>query len=216
MIGPKKTITHQIEFNNYSSHQVAFLLIFFMLFFFSSSAQLPDQQIHDFKSGRVKNDTSYIYWLPYSPGKSFFLIQGWESKHSHKGELALDFKMRTGTSIYAAREGIVTEIKEDASKGGLKDEFLNEGNHILIQHSDGTIGGYWHLQKNGALIELGDIVKKGQLIALSGNTGYSAFPHLHFWVYKKEGAFKTLPTRFVTKNGIRYLRPGKYYQSVHE
>ena len=168
------------------------------------------------KSGRVKKDTSYVYWLPYGPCKKFLLIQGWQSNMSHKGELSLDFKMKTGTSIYAAREGIVTEVKEDAEQGGLKDEFLDDGNHIVISHNDGSVAGYWHLQHNGALVSLGDTIKKGQLIALSGNTGYSAFPHLHFWVYKNEGGFKTIPTRFVTKKGVIYLRPGRYYKSMHE
>jgi len=176
-------------------------------------SQLSDQEIHDLKGGRVKKDTSYVYWLPFKPGKKFLLIQGWQSNMSHKGELSLDFKMKTGTSIYAAREGIVTEVKEDAEHGGLKDEYLNDGNHIVIKHNDGSEAGYWHLQHNGALVSLGDTIKKGQLIALSGNTGYSAFPHLHFWVYKNEDGFKTIPTRFVTKKGVIYLRPGRYYRN---
>ena len=188
------------------------------ILFISSPAfsQLSNNEIHDLKGGRVKKDTSYVYWLPFAPGKKFLLIQGWQSNMSHKGELSLDFKMKTGTSIYAAREGIVIELKEDAEHGGLKDEFLNDGNHIVIQHNDGSEAGYWHLKHNGALVSLGDTVKKGQLIALSGNTGYSAFPHLHFWVYKNEDGFKTIPTRFVTKKGVIYLRPGRYYRSMHE
>lgn len=191
-------------------------LSFTLLFLLTCTAvlsQLPDNVIHDLKGGRVKNDTSYIYWLPFEKGKKFFLIQGWQSNYSHKGELSLDFKMKTGTPIYAAREGIVTEVKEDSDRGGLKDEFLNEGNFVVIRHSDNSSAGYWHLQYNGALVSLGDSIKKGQLIGRSGNTGYSAFPHLHFWVYSTPDNFKTIPTRFVTKKGIAYLRPGRYYRN---
>lgn len=202
--------------NHYRILHQLFFIFLCVLLFLSGKGQLPDKVIYDLKNGRTKNDTSYKYWLPYAPGKKFFLVQGWQSKYSHKGELSLDFKMKTGTSVYAAREGIVTELKEDGSKGGIKDQYLDEGNHILIRHNDGTTAGYWHLKQNGALVKVGDTVKKGQLIGLSGNTGYSAFPHLHFWVYKNDQGFKTIPTRFVTKNGIIYLRPGKFYTSVHE
>jgi murein DD-endopeptidase MepM/ murein hydrolase activator NlpD len=194
----------------------AFLLPLAVVCFQQAAAQLDNATIRDLKGGRVINDTSYIYWLPYEMGKKFFLIQGWESSYSHKGELSLDFKMKTGTRIMAAREGIVKEVKEDSDKGGTKEEYLSEGNHIVIQHSDGTCSGYWHLQKDGSFVQQGDTVTKGQCIGLSGNTGYSAFPHLHFWVYKNDGGFKTLPTRFHTKSGPRYLRPGHFYQSVHQ
>ena len=177
-------------------------------------AQLDNKTIRNLKGGRVKKDTSYIYWLPYEPGKKFFLVQGWESKHSHKDELSLDFKMKPGTKIYAAREGVVVEMKEDSDVGGAKDEYLDDGNHIIIQHHDGSYAGYWHLERNGALVNIGDVVLKGQLIGRSGNTGYSAFPHLHFWVYEKKESLKTIPTRVLTKDGVRYLRPGQFYTSV--
>ncbi len=69
---------------------------------------------------------------------------------------------------------------------------------------------YWHLQKDGVLVNIGDTVKQGQLIGYSGNTGYTAFPHLHFQVYDATG--KNIATRFETKKGITYLRPGKWYK----
>jgi murein DD-endopeptidase MepM/ murein hydrolase activator NlpD len=135
---------------------------------------------------------------------------------SHKNELSLDFKMKPGTTVCAAREGVVTSTREDSDRGGMKDEYMNDGNHVVIQHSDGSYAAYWHLQKDGALVNEGDTVSKGQAIGLSGNTGYSAFPHLHFEVYKTSLSYSTIPTRFNTKKGIRYLRPGKFYRSIHE
>ena len=191
------------------------LLLFTIFSNIPSFAQLDNARIHDLKEGRVIHDTSYIYWLPYEPGKKFFLIQGWQSQYSHKGELSLDFKMKSGNKVYAAREGIVTDVKEDSDRGGMGNEYLNDGNHIVILHSDGYYGGYWHLQKDGAFVNVGDTVKKGQLIGLSGNTGYSAFPHLHFWVYKKGDSLQTIPTRFQLRKDIRYLKPGQFYRSVH-
>ena len=182
---------------------------------------INDYSIRDLKGGQYKKDSSYVYWLPFKKGKRYLLIQGYDSKMSHQDELALDFKMKPGSKITAAREGKVIAFREDSDKGGLKDEYLSEGNYIIIQHKDGTQANYWHLKKNGVLVNLGDSVTKGQLIGLSGNTGYTAFPHLHFEVvpgnsnngYKN---FNQLATRFQTKKGIRYLRPGKYYRSVTE
>ncbi|HEY8896784.1 MAG TPA: M23 family metallopeptidase [Niastella sp.] len=190
-----------------------YLLILSILSAFTASAQLSDREIYDAKGGRIKNDTSYVYWLPYMPGKKFFLAQAANSHMSHKDELSLDFKMKKGSQICAAREGVVIEVKKDSDKGGLKDEYLSQGNHIIIQHNDGSIAQYWHLEKDGAYVNVGDTIQKGQLIGLSGNTGYTAFPHLHFQVKDKTG--KQILTRFVTRKGIIYLRPAKWYKCCH-
>ena len=120
--------------------------------------------------------------------------------------------MQKGSKICAARAGVVTEIKKDSDVGGLKDEYLSQGNHIIITHTDGSTAMYWHLKKDGVLVNVGDSVIQGQHIGYSGNTGYSAFPHLHFQVYDNNGT--NIATRFLTKKGIRYLRPGKYYRCI--
>jgi hypothetical protein len=191
------------------------LLSLFPLYSLCSFAQLDNKTIRDLKGGRVPDDTSYVYWLPYGHHKSYLLIQGWQSNMSHKGELSLDFKMKPGTIVCAAREGIVTSTREDSDRGGLKAEYMSDGNHVVIQHSDGTHAAYWHLQKEGALVNEGDTVQKGQAIGLSGNTGYTAFPHLHFEVYTTQMGYGTVPTRFNTRKGIRYLHPGQFYRSIH-
>jgi murein DD-endopeptidase MepM/ murein hydrolase activator NlpD len=76
---------------------------------------------------------------------------------------------------------------------------------------------YYHLEKEGVLVQEGDTVKTGQPIGRSGHTGYSAFPHLHFEVqgYDATGNYVQLATRFYTQKGIRYLRPGRFYRSIH-
>jgi murein DD-endopeptidase MepM/ murein hydrolase activator NlpD len=63
-------------------------------------------------------------------------------------------------------------------------------------------------------VKVGDSVKAGQPIGLSGKTGYSYFPHLHFivWRYDKNGKWTQVGTRFNTSRGIRYLRPIRYYR----
>lgn len=173
--------------------------------------------IRDLKEGKFVEDSSYIYSLPFENRKKVFLIQGYDSKMSHKGEVALDFKIKKQTKVCAAREGVVIAAREDSDKGGLKAANMSDGNHVSIKHDDGSVAHYWHLVKNGAFVNVGDTVTKGQEIGLSGNTGYSAFPHLHFEVigYDGTGAYKQLPTRFHTNKGTIYLRPGKFYKALH-
>jgi hypothetical protein len=71
------------------------------------------------KNGKeVSEDiNSFVYSLPYQKGKSYLLVQAYQSKlFSHKGEYALDFKMKKGAKICAARSGVVVEVKEDSKK----------------------------------------------------------------------------------------------------
>ncbi len=181
------------------------------VFAFSAFAQTQsDYTIHQLKSGQFTDDKTYIYSLPFEQNKKVLLIQAYDSKLSHKGEYALDFKVKEGTVICAAREGKVIAARSDSDKGGLKDENLSDGNYITIQHTDGSVAHYWHLKKDGVLVKEGEDVVKGQRIGLSGNTGYSAFPHLHFEVAVNG---RQLPTRFLTKKGTMHLRPGKFYRN---
>ncbi|MGZ8544104.1 MAG: hypothetical protein ACXWV0_02360 [Flavisolibacter sp.] len=80
------------------------------------SAQSQQVSVRDLKSGNHEPDTSFIYTLPFSKGKSYLLIQAYQSKMSHKGEYALDFKMKRGTTVCAARAGIVTALREDSKR----------------------------------------------------------------------------------------------------
>ena len=168
----------------------------------------------DLKAGRFREDSSYIYRLPFENNKKVFLIQAYESKMSHRSERALDFKVKKGTRICAARGGIVIAARSDSDKGGLKPENLSDGNYVSIKHVDGSVAHYWHLKKGGVTVAVGDTVVTGQSIGISGNTGYSAFPHLHFEVqgYDVGGIYTQLATRFHTNKGVRYLRPGKFYR----
>jgi len=116
------------------------ITIAFILFSLTAIAQ-TDYSIRDLKEGKFKSDSSYIYSLPFEKGKKVFLIQAYNSKMSHKGELALDFKVRKGTRICAAREGIVSSTREDSDKGGLKQDNLSDGNFIIVQGAQGNVIG---------------------------------------------------------------------------
>ncbi len=171
-------------------------------------------QIKKLQKGILKDDSSYVYHLPFETGHAHLIVQGYFSKYSHKSRAALDFKMKSGTKITAARGGVVVRVKEDGKQGGWSKKYRPFGNLIVIQHADSTRAGYWHLQFNGALVNIGDTVKQGQVIALSGKTGYALLPHLHFivWKFSKGGQWQQVGTRFTTSKGIGYLRPMRKYR----
>ena len=172
------------------------------------------KEVKKLQKGIIKDDTSFVYSLPFESKKAHLLVQGYFGVFSHKERAALDFKMKRGTTILAARDGIVIRVKEDGSKGGWSRKYASQGNNIVIQHSDNSRSGYWHLQKDGALVKVGDTVNQGQVIGLSGKTGYAAIPHLHFIVWKSSGGnWRQIATRFQTSKGIKYVRPWKWYRS---
>ena len=167
------------------------------------------------QKGKVKEDTSYVYALPYEEGKAHYMIQGYFSSFTHRERAALDFKMKRGTRVCAVRDGVVVRLKEDGDRGGLKKKYRPYGNYVIIEHADSSRSGYWHLQKYGVLVNVGDSVKKGQVIGLSGKTGYSSTPHLHFlvWYFGPNRQWQQVPTRFQTSKGARYLRPMRKYRN---
>ncbi len=192
------------------------LFLFYSLFVITGCAVSKDpayEAIRNLQKRNAKEDSSYVYALPFGKGKSHLVVQGYYSSFSHKNRIALDFKMKRGTKITAARDGIVVRAIETNTKGGLDAKYRQYANLVVIEHEDKSRAGYWHLQQNGVLVSLGDTVKTGQVIALSGKTGYSAFPHLHFLVWTNENnGWQNLPTRFQTRKGPRYLKPLRWYR----
>lgn len=148
----------------------------------------------------AKHDNNYLYSLPYEPGKAYRIDQGFNGRFSHFGDFkySIDWNMPIGTPILAARDGVVVGVRDDFNVGGPSRDYENDANYVMIKHSDGTIGEYAHIMHNGAMVKVGEHVKVGQLIAYSGNTGFTTGPHLHFFVYKAiDGAHRqSFPIRF--------------------
>jgi len=173
-------------------------------------------------SADAVHDDSYCYSLPYAAGCSHRVSQGYDGKYSHKGSnrYAVDWEMPEGTPVHATRGGLVVKVKDDSDQGGGDVSFDPFNNYVLIRHSDGTLGQYCHLKEGGAEVREGDIIKDGDLIAHSGNTGFSTGPHLHFTVYKmKNGKEReSIPVKFRTSNneavtleaGRKYTAPAAY------
>jgi murein DD-endopeptidase MepM/ murein hydrolase activator NlpD len=159
------------------------------------------------------NLDTYIYELPYEEGSKYKVVQGYGGRFSHKNKAALDFRMPVGTPIYAARDGVVYRYKDDSNEGGPFPWYTRKANYIVIQHSDGSFGCYWHLQRNGVVTKEGN-VSKGQLIGYSGGTGFVLLPHLHFTVKRKLNydMDSFVRTKFRTTKGIEILKSGEVYE----
>lgn len=112
-----------------------------------------------------------------APLKDGFLSSdfGWRAdpfsgqSEMHEG---VDFSAPEGSEIAAVASGIVTWSAEKAGYGNL----------VEINHGNGFKTRYGHCKKN--LVQIGEMVQKGQIIALVGSTGRSSGPHVHFEVYK--------------------------------
>lgn len=165
----------------------------------------------------ARPDDAWVYRLPYEPGESFRVLQGYGGNFSHSGEEtnALDFDMPEGTRIVAARDGLVIAVRDCNSEGAATAEYKGRDNFVLVQHSDGTIASYRHLRHGGAAVRAGQRVEAGALLGLSGNTGFSSRPHLHFMVERALDGHKveSLRTRFRTSeaSGPVFLRQGTSY-----
>ena len=160
-----------------------------------------------------KHNNRYKYTLPFEPGTSFVVGQGYYGPFSHTGKKAVDFDMPEGTTVCAAREGTIIKVKEDSDRGCKSESCKKLANLVTILHDDGTMADYVHLQLNGSAVEEGDEVKAGQVIGYSGSTGWASGPHLHFEVYEPRiGGRETVSTKFNTKEGTKSeLEQGEYY-----
>ena len=140
-----------------------------------------------------------IYALPVAQAQAC-IDQGFEGEFSHhdaENRHALDFAVPVGTPVLAARGGVVMQAQGGFRGHGLdRTREAGRANYIRILHDDGSMGLYAHLAEGGVLVDIGQRVETGQRIGLSGNTGYSTAPHLHFAVQVNRAMqLETIPFR---------------------
>ncbi len=133
--------------------------------------------------------------------------QGFDGQYSHVGSenrYALDFAADIGTPVMAARGGVVMQVESDFAQAGLsEEEYGGRANFVRILHDDGSMALYAHLQPDGALVRVGQAVRQGQQIGLSGNTGFTSGPHLHFAVQVNRGMrLESIPFRMRGPQGV--------------
>ncbi|MGW8169165.1 MAG: peptidoglycan DD-metalloendopeptidase family protein [Sulfurovaceae bacterium] len=112
-----------------------------------------------------------------------------KTKKMHHG---VDMRVQIGSPVYAVADGIITRsVNRDV--GGY-------GKLVVIRHKYGFSTAYAHL--SGTKVKIGDIVKKGQVIALGGNSGRSTGPHLHYEVHYRGKAIN--PSTFISWSMVNY------------
>ena len=125
------------------------------------------------------NPDPSIYRLSSSFGYRSDPFTGRSTRHT-----GVDFAMKPGNPIYATGDGVIESVKF---------EFFGYGNQVVVDHGFGYKTRYAHLKSVG-VVE-GMKVKRGECIGLSGNSGRSSGPHLHYEVLYKGN----------------YVNPANYY-----
>jgi murein DD-endopeptidase MepM/ murein hydrolase activator NlpD len=115
----------------------------------------------------------------------------WQSTHSGQ-----DFAVASGTNVVAAHGGTVVKAGGNGAGDGAA-----YGNAIVIKHGNGTYSQYAHLSRID--VKVGQVVSTGQHIALSGNTGNSSGPHLHFEIRTTANYGSAIdPVKFLRGKGV--------------
>jgi murein DD-endopeptidase MepM/ murein hydrolase activator NlpD len=176
------------------------------------ASKAPDRRHYSYRydwtvgSLDALHDDKVVYRLPYANGESWTVLQGYGSRFSHTGleRYTVDFDMPVGTPVLAARDGIVVRTKDENDQACWEERCGRFANFVIVLHDDQTTGEYYHLKKDGVVVDEGERVIAGQLIAYSGNTGKSTMPHLHFGVYRAApwGKTESIAVRFATSHGI--------------
>ena len=162
------------------------------------------------ESGATHDDT-YAYLPPFPQGLTFRISQGFHGDRTHRSRqarYAVDIPMPEGTPLRVARDGVVMQVEEDFFESGEDIErYAARANQVRVLHGDGTMGVYAHLAPERVQVEPGDVVLAGEVIAESGDTGYSTGPHLHFVVQRNAGmVLESVPFRFAGPGHSR-IRP---------
>lgn len=173
--------------------------------------------------GTARGEHDGIYRVPFPGDLTFETLNTADDSHAHVNEAhTFDIIMPEGTPVIAARSGVVADVKGEARgdrvANGMRPVYESKedadrmGNYIRIMHEDGTIAEYRHLQDASVMVRTGQRVEAGTQIALSGNSGKSRVPHLHFGVLKPQQFFNppiSVPVRMdMAGRGVLDARAG--------
>ncbi len=165
----------------------------------------PEQNLYRYLNGKERLQSKYYFHLYLPVMGEWMVSQGHDGSITHKGDWskALDFvlldnEMKTYAApgnaaehfycynkpVLAPANGIVQEIVDhiDDNEIGKNNSTQNWGNTIVIKHAEGLYTKLSHLKKQGFKTTTGAYVKRGDIIAMCGNSGRSPEPHLHMQV----------------------------------
>ncbi|WP_077799052.1 M23 family metallopeptidase [Streptomyces sp. JHA26] len=141
------------------------------------------------KAAAQKSAASWVDPVKKYALSAKFAQNGGMWAHKHSGQ---DFAVPLGTDVVAAHGGTVVKAGGNGAGDGPA-----YGNAIVIKHGNGTYSQYAHLSRID--VRIGQVVKTGQHIAKSGNTGNSSGPHLHFEI-------RTTPNYGSAVDPVAFLR----------
>jgi murein DD-endopeptidase MepM/ murein hydrolase activator NlpD len=146
------------------------------------------------------------YRAPFAVGSTYVISQAYPAAFTHTtpdSRYAVDIALPDGTPVYAAREGVIINVRHDAFLGGASPALIDQANVVFVLHDDGTIGLYAHLHWDSIQVHIGQHVNRGEYLANSGSTGFSTGPHLHFVVIRNAGfTAVSVPIEFAGPSGI--------------
>ncbi|CAM9611397.1 unnamed protein product [Choristocarpus tenellus] len=134
--------------------------------------------------------------------------------HFYPGTLhALDFECPVGTPVLALAAGVVREVRQAVTAGGIHAQGLFDWNSVSVLQDDGLLAEYVHILAGSALVCPGDHVSTGQQLCASGDAGFCPTPHLHVQVQEGDGdSAPTCQFALLDKEGRAYVPvAGRWY-----
>ncbi|MEU3552705.1 M23 family metallopeptidase [Streptomyces fragilis] len=150
--------------------------------------------VHTVAEAKKAAKPSWVDPVQHYKLSASFAQNGGMWAHKHSGQ---DFAVPTGTKVFAAHEGTVVKAGSWGAGDGPA-----YGNAVVIKHGNGTYSQYAHLSK--IQVSVGEKVNTGEQIALSGNTGNSSGPHLHFEIRTTANYGSAVdPAKFLATKGVK-------------
>jgi len=167
-----------------------------------SSTALSYDDMPDAKKGLLEYPLKNFV-ISQSYGMTAYAKKGAYGGGPHNG---IDFGTPKGTPVYTAMSGKVVGVGSMYKNG----RWYGYGRWIAIDHGNGIVTLYGHL--NSQSVKVGEKVSSGEKIGLSGNTGYSTGPHLHFSVFSAQ-SYKVVQSTSVKGISLPYgahVNPTRY------
>lgn len=137
--------------------------------------------------------TVYLINIIKRKNMKFFINENFTITQMYKGEHnGIDISLKSDTPLIATTD-LICLLSETHPKGGKQ--------IVLLDAKTNEKFGFAHLNKS--FVNKGSLIKQGEKFALSGNTGLSTGPHLHF-TYRKDNIISN-PIDYLTKKGVKYV-----------
>lgn len=154
-----------------------------------------------------------VYRAPFDCGATYTCSNANHTRtHTGTDAFAYDFAMPRGRNVRAMRGGRVHRVRNVSGPGSHcydsgDRSCANSANTVEIMHSDGTMGLYMHLQRG--TVAPGAAVSQGEVIGLSGNSGWSYGAHTHVQVQQNCGSWwcASMPFQFIEDGALNSNEP---------